>query len=139
MITFAEADTLCDRICDFLVKQGGPYHYVTRRLQENVIVCLASNQFVIEIDGGDIQFFAAYFRIRPEDVEGMAEHIRPVDVYTGSIMYVVECGNKAGKRGMTEICKRLRVKGSGMKGIFWHRQAKADKLHYFPSQKGKEA
>jgi len=106
-------------------------------MQESVLACLASRQFIIRIDGkGDIQYFACWFKIHPDDVEGMKERVRPYDVYTGSVMYVVEAGNKLGKRGMVEMVKKIRAKAEGMKGVFWHRPTKQDKVFDFPSQKG---
>jgi hemolysin-activating ACP:hemolysin acyltransferase len=137
IIPFLIAEQLCDKICHFLLAMGGAYHKLTGEMQENILVCLASRQFVIRIDGkGYIQYFACWFKIHPDDVEGMKERVRPYDVYTGSVMYVVEAGNKLGKRGMVEMVKKIRAKAEGMKGVFWHRPTKQDKVFDFPSQKG---
>jgi hypothetical protein len=78
------------------------------------------------------------FKIKPEDVESMKERVRPVDCFSGSVLYIVECGNVDGKEGMYEIRKRLRKLAKGMRGVFWHRPTKEDKVFDFPSQKGKE-
>lgn len=140
ILPFEIAEKLCDRICNFLVEMGGPYKEITGRMQDNVLVCLASRQFVIRILGtGDIQYFACWFKIKPEDVEGMKERVKPYDVYTGTVMYVVEAGNRMGKRGMAEMVRKIRGRAEGMKGVFWHRPTKADQVFDFPSQKGKGA
>lgn len=128
---------LCDRICDFLMSCGGAYHKLTGTMQETILACLASRQFIIRIDGkGDIQYFACWFKLKPEDVEGMKERVRPYDIYSGSYMYVVEAGNKMGKKGMADMVKKIRARAEGMQGVFWHRPTKKDKIYDFPSQKG---
>jgi hypothetical protein len=129
---------LGDRICAFLISCGGAYKELTGELQGNVFYSLGSGQYVIGITGGKIVYFASYWRVRPEDVEGVMERIKPLELSTGSVMYVSEVGNKAGKRGMAEIVKRLRAQAKGLKGLFWHRVAKQDRVYYFPSQQGEE-
>lgn len=129
---------LGDRVCDFLLSCGGAYKKLTGELQENVFYSLGSGQYVIGITGGKIIYFASYWKVRPEDVEGVMERVKPLDLSAGTVMYISEAGNKAGKRGMTEIVKRLRGQAQGMKGLFWHRPCKQDQIYYFPSQKGRE-
>lgn len=129
-------DSLSVRIFAFLQSLSGTYKNITVLTQQSIIVCLMSRQFVIRIKDGEIQYFVCWFKIKPEEVEGMKERVRPVDIYSGSYMYVVEAGNKMGKRGMAEMVKKIRAKAEGMQGVFWHRPAKADKVFDFPSQKG---
>jgi hypothetical protein len=138
-LPFPVVSRLCDEIYDFLLECGGAYKDINGHTQENIIVALASRQFLIKITQEGIRYFICWYRLKPEDVEGMKERVKPVDIYTGSVMYVAEIGNKDGKQGMAEICKRLRAAGKGMKGIFWHRPEKEDRVFDFPSQRGKEA
>jgi hypothetical protein len=130
---------LGDRICAFLLSCGGSYKRMTGEVQENVFYSLGSGQYVMKEESGEIVYFASYWKIQPQDVEGVMARIKPVDLSHGTVMYVTEAGNKDGKRGMAEIIKRLREQAEGMKGLFWHRPAKKDKVYHFPSQRGKEA
>jgi hypothetical protein len=135
-MTFEEANKECDRICDFLRECGGVYQGAMPDVERSILLALASGQYVIGVIDGAIQYFVSYWRINPEDISTVVDRIQPIDISTGTVMYVTEIGNKAGKKGMLEIAKKLREKGRGMQGIFWHRPAKEDRVFYFPSQKG---
>lgn len=138
-MTAAEALALGDRICTFLLSCGGAYRQLTGEIQHNVFFALGSRQYVMKEVDGEIVYFVSYWRVRPEDVEGVMERVKPQDLTDGTVMYVSEAGNKGGKQGMAEIIKRLRGQGVGLQGLFWHRPAKQDQVYHFPSQRGKEA
>lgn len=138
-MTRDEALTLGDRICDFLVSCGGPYKRVTGTMQLNVADALGSQQYVMREENGEIVYFAAYWRVRREDVEGVMDRVKPLELATGSVMYVSEAGNKGGPAAMAEIVKRLRKQAPWGRGLFWHRAAKHDQVQHFPSQRGGEA
>jgi hypothetical protein len=136
-MTEAQGLVLGFRILQFLRSCGGPYERgICSNTEWAVFYCLGAGQFIIKEEGDEIRWFACYWKIRPEDVEDLAERIRPLDLSGGSVMYVHECGNKEGKRGMAEIVKTIRERGVGMEGVFWHRPAKHTKTMLFPSQKG---
>lgn len=140
ILPFHIADALCNRICAFLVEMGGAYTRLTPEVQQSVLIAMYSRQFVIRISGnGDIQYFACWWCVHPKDVDALRERVKPVDIYTGTVMYVVEAGNRMGRRGMIEMVKRIRDRAVGMRGVFWHRPTKEDRVYDFPSQKGKEA
>lgn len=138
-MTYEEAGPLCDEIINFLFSCGDTYTKRTGKLETNILWALASGQYVIKRDNnGEILYFVSFWRIHPEDVEAVTDRIRPLDVFSGSVMYVTECGNRAGRQGMKEIIQGLKVLGAGMKGVFWHRvkHDKEDRLQLFPKQEG---
>jgi len=138
-MTYAEAGPLCDEIIAFLFSCGDTYTRLTGDLETNILWALASGQYVLKRDtDSKILYFASYWKIRPEDVEAVTERMRPYDVFQGSVMYVTECGNKAGAAGIREIVKGLREQAKGMKGVFWHRvrPEKDDTLKTFFRQEG---
>jgi hypothetical protein len=129
---------LGDRICDFLLSCGGAYQVLTGELQTNVFYALGSRQYVLKEENGEIVYFASWWMIQPEDVEGVMERVKPLDISHGSTVYVSECGNKKGRKGMAEMIGAIRGKVGRVDGAFWHRPAKADKIYHFPRQTGKE-
>ena len=130
---------LGDRICEFLISTGGAYKELTGDIQRNVFHALGSKQYVMKEDETGIVYFVSYWKVRPEEIVDVADRVHPQDITHGSVMYVSEAGNKGGKKAMAEIITRLREQATGLKGLFWHRPAKADKVYYFPSQRGKGA
>ena len=135
-MTFKEADSLCTRICNFLHSFGGVYENITPNVEKSILQALASGNYVMKEDERGILYFASYWRVHPEDVEKIKHRQTPTDIRRGSVVYVSEAGNRMGKPGMAEIVRRLREQAVGMKGLFWHRPAKGDKVYHFPSQKG---
>lgn len=122
---------VCDMVCDFLIECGGSYKRVTPSLQEKILVCLASRQFIIKVRDGQVKQFACWFRINEDDVDDVVNRILPLDVFTGNIVYVSEIGNMEGKRGMCEIAQRMRKMNPDAKEVFWHRPVKGDKVFHF--------
>jgi len=138
-MTYAEAGPLCDEITSFLFSCGDTYTRLTGELETNILWALASGQYVLKRDdNGKVLYFVSYWRLHPKDVGAMMDRVTPEDVFSGSIMYVTECGNKMGKKGMVEMIKALRTQAKGMKGVFWHRvrAGKEDNLQMFPKQEG---
>lgn len=139
MKPFDVASECCNRVAAFLQSTGGPYATVAAKVEENILFALATGMHIYSFDGtGNLRYWVCYWRVKPEDVEGLKERVRPVDCVSGSVLYVVECGNRAGRQGMAEIVKRLRALAGGMQGVFWHRPGKGDKVCDFPSQRGGE-
>lgn len=136
MIEFEEAYRLADRIYGFLTSCGGTYENITAEAEWNILFALGSGQYVLKEENGEIVYFVSYWKVRQEDVDGVMERVKPLELKTGNVMYISEAGNKLGKKGMAEIIKRLREQAVGMQGLFWHRPAKDDQVFHFPSQKG---
>lgn len=127
---------LGERICDFMLRRGGAYATISPELEYNIYHSLGTGNYVVGQDsGGQITYFACFWRIRPEDVENVKRRIKPADVTTGSVMYVAEAASSVGMRAVIEA---LREKGVGMKGVFWHRPARKDRVFHSPSQGGSD-
>lgn len=120
---------LGNQICDFLQEQGGPYETLSPEVVYNVFWSLATGHYIWEPE----TYFVCYWCIRPEDVAAVQERVKPLDITHGTVMYVAEAASKI---GLAEPIRALRRKAVGMKGVFWHRPAKADKVYNFPSQRG---
>ena len=121
---------LGNRICDFLQEQGGPYESLAPEVIYNVFWSLGAGHYLAKPSNTD-DIETAFQR--PEDVAAVQERVKPLDITHGTVMYVAEAASKI---GMTELVRALRRKAVGMKGVFWHRPAKADKVYNFPSQRG---
>lgn len=132
-MTFEAANTLLDEITNFLKSCGGVYKTVSGITQENIMVCLVSGQYVYYPN----KYFACFFKVTDNDIEGLKERVRPLDVFTGKIFYIAEAASR-NRFAMYEMVKAIRAKGRGCKGVFWHRPAKQDKVYFFPSQHGTE-
>jgi hypothetical protein len=116
-------------IHDFLQECGGIYQNKTARVEENLILCISTGQFLWKKG----EYFVGYWKVNKGDIDGLFEEIRPSDICSGSSMYVVECGCK-NRKGMVEIVRKLRKAGKGLKGVYWNREGKTPKL--FPRQEG---
>jgi hypothetical protein len=121
-----EIAILGNKICDFMEAQYGS---LSESVVFNIYWALGTGHYIWKED----KFFACYWCVRPEDVEGVRERIKPLDITHGSVMYVAEAASTV---GLGEVIKALRKQAVGMKGLFWHRPAKLDKVYSFPSQKG---
>lgn len=129
----------CDRVCDFLVSCGGPYaNGVSDEVRFNIGFAYGSELYVMKEKDGRILYFVSWWLVKPNDVESVKQHVRPIDITTGNVVYITDMGNTIGKRGMAEIIKELRRRNPHAKGVFWHRPAKGNKVCDYPSQKGKE-
>lgn len=84
---------LCDRICTFLVSCGEPYTKINSDLQMAVLDGLASGQYVIKEQGGEIVFFASFWRLRQGDLDHVRRFERPANIVTGPFLYIVEAGS----------------------------------------------
>lgn len=124
-------------IINFLISCGGGYkNGVSELTQYAVFHCLGSGQYLIGFDGKGIKYFVCYWRVKPEDIEGLKERVIPYDLTTGTIMYVCECACRD-KNDMMEVRRLLRLEGKGMKQVFWHNTVR-DRVRHFPRQKGGE-
>jgi hypothetical protein len=128
-LTATEARETGDAICDFLQAQGGPYTQLNPEVVRNVYWALGAGHYVWSPG----RYYACYWCIHPEDVESVRERIKPLDITHGSVMYVAEAASTV---GLGEVIKTLRKQAIGMKGLFWHRPTKQDKVYCFPSQVG---
>ena len=95
----------------------------------NIFWALGTGHYVWKED----EYFACYWCIHPEDVDDVKDRIKPLDITHGTVMYVAEAASRV---GLGEVIKALRKQAVGMKGLFWHRPAKKDKVYNFPSQQG---
>ena len=125
-MTPAEVRILGDKICDFM---EAAYGKLQTDVVYNIFWSLGTGHYVWKED----QYFACYWCIRPEDVQDVKDRIKPLEITHGSVMYVAEAASKV---GLSEVVKVLRKQAIGMKGLFWHRPAKKDKIYNFPSQQG---
>ena len=95
MVLSARAvNDLTDEIMAFLIECGGPYDKVIGGVQENIILALATGQYVLGTEHGKINYFASYWKVGPEDLEHVRQMKRPDNITEGPIMYVSECGSK---------------------------------------------
>lgn len=132
---FATCDKIFPVIRDFLVKQGGPYKKgVSRRTEENIIMGLATGQFVIKIKGGCIQWFACWRRF--DDAERAESRIWHEDPLQGEHVCIMEAACTGS--GIRAMVKAIRKKTKGLQGVCWHRPAKKDKFHHYPHQRGED-
>lgn len=132
---FKEADKLCSEIIAFLLDCGGIYCSENEHIQYVVLNSIATGQYVLYRDDlGKISHWLAYWKIAPEDIETIEDGIRPLNLTDGSVLFVVEHGNKEGRSGMTKIIKELRHRAKGMQGVFWNSKGRGIKK--FMHQKG---
>ncbi len=131
ILPFARADRLTDEIMAFLIECGGPYGGINGGVQENILLALATGQYVLGGKDGEISYFASYWKIRPEDMTQIRQMKRPKNITAGPVMYVSECGSKS---GMQALSRRLRHCARGMQSACWHR---GDVLKTFSLQKEK--
>ncbi len=126
MMTPEEIRLLGDEVCDFMEEMYGP-------LQSSVVY----NVFLALCDGHYVwspgRYFACYWKVHPDDVQRVMNREKPLDISHGTVMYVSEAASKS---GLAEVIKELRKQAVGMKGLFWHRPSKKDKVYLFPSQEG---
>lgn len=121
-----ETMILGDEVCDFMEEMYGP---LQPSVVYNIFWALCDGNYVWSPD----RYFACYWRVHPGDVPGVMKRIKPLDISHGSVMYVSEAASKV---GLAEVVKKLREQATGMKGLFWHRPSKKDKIYQFPSQEG---
>lgn len=133
-MTFNQADSLFVKIVLFLEECGGPYTNMNQHMQENVIQALATGQFVIGITTKGIQYFVSYWRILPEDLEGLKEGLIPISRTTGNSIYINNFGNKGGRGAFTEIINKLKKSFLVWDGVYWHRYKKG--WQSFPNYMG---
>lgn len=125
-MTPEEVQALGDEICDFMEEMYGK---LQAEVVYNIFWSLGTGHYVWKPG----EYFACYWCVQPEDVPDVRARIKPLDITHGSVMYVAEAASKV---GLAEVVKRLRKQAVGMKGLFWHRPAKQDKVYNFPSQQG---
>jgi hypothetical protein len=121
-MTFQEADALMGEIIAFLLDCGGVYEKETGRLQQIVLESIATGQYLIYRDeAGIISHWLCYWKIHPGDIDTI-EQIKPADTRHGSVLYVLEHGNKEGMKGMVKAMKDLRARcqGQGMQGVVFN-------------------
>lgn len=128
------AEKIFQVIYEAFKASGGAYENgVSRKTQENIVIALATDQFVIKIRDGQVKWFAAWRRV--EDVEHTEQREYSDSPLAGDMICVTEaiCTD-----GMMEMVRAIRKKCKGLKGCMWHRPAKNDRFHAFLRQKGGE-
>lgn len=137
VLTISEVNALVDEAMDFLLACGGPFQSVNGGIQANIIEAAVFNQFVAGWDKqGEMEFFAFFWRVRPEDLgrtEATGELVKPDDVLSGPLVYVVDAAAKPG--AMTRMMKAGREKCGIFNGAAWYRH-KRQAGRFFPSQRG---
>lgn len=131
---FEEADKLCTEVIAFLLECGGIYEKETGNLQRLVLESIATGQYVLYRDEqGEIIHWLTYWKIQPDDVEDI-ETVKPCNTTSGSVLFIIEHGNKEGRKGMTRVIKQLRHRSKGMTGVLWNSKGRGIKK--FMYQKG---
>ena len=116
-MTFEEADQLLDEVTSFLVSCG-TFYRVTGKLEATVLECLALGHYIIHRDEtGEITHFLCY---------------RMIDL----TMFVLEHGNKDGRRGMTRMIRELRLQEPQTVGTAWNHKGLG--IVAFPNQKSQK-
>jgi hemolysin-activating ACP:hemolysin acyltransferase len=138
-LTFAQADRLSAKIHRLFLDSGGAYTKINGEVETNILEALATGQFSIGIEHGQVQYFAAYWRIKTDDIQTVCDRVKPLDRTTGGTIYITELANQAGRKGLTEAIDKIRRQNPTAQGVFWHRPTKKDKIYLFPSQRGKGA
>ena len=133
-MTFEQADRLTARIIAFMIEQGGPYPTMDLAyLQRCILETLARNQFVIRIDKKGIRYFANWFWLDDEALEGFTsenpeERVYP-DIDCGDRLYVCEVVSRGEAGDAREMIRRIRQKcEKRQKGTFWHQAHRNHRL-----------
>jgi len=142
--TFKKLDQLHWEIMRFLwstPNKGKEHPYRLKHLrpiQENIVEAVATGQYVLfRDDKGDIEHFIAYWKVREEDIELIREGIKPLDRCHGDKLYIVEHGNKGGRKSFVRMGKALKEVARGNTGVFWHSWNR-HKFMVFKNKKGAE-
>lgn len=136
-MTFEEVDRLLDEVTAFLLECGGSYQEPDGRVEKNVLECLAVDQFIIHRGStGEITHFLCYWMVTPEAAGDLADGIRPQEITGGTVMFVIEHGNKDGRPGMTRMIWDIRNKTPQTVGAAWRHKGKA--FVYFPTQRSQK-
>jgi hemolysin-activating ACP:hemolysin acyltransferase len=93
-----------------------------RTVMENTIEALATGQyFIIRNDDGSIRHYMAYWKVSKSDVETLINNgIKPDERCNGDTIYIVDHGNKGGRKSLTEMIGKIRAAARGCSGVFWH-------------------
>jgi hypothetical protein len=136
-MTFAQADNLFQKILECFKEAGGIYENPCQKAQENILISLAYNHFIIKIRNGKVRWFLSYLRIDPAEMEKYKTHELTQDNVVGSMMYISEAANLDGREGMKEIVKAIKKEGvkHDITGVFWHRP-EHKKICSFPNKRG---
>lgn len=125
--SFEKADKLCHEIVEFLLSCGGVYKHENGWLHNVILESIASGQYLLYRDGkGSISHWLCYWKVSPEDADNLPD-IKPLDTRHGSVLYIVEHGNKEGHRGMIKVMMALRGRCQGMKGVLWNSKGRGVK------------
>jgi hemolysin-activating ACP:hemolysin acyltransferase len=121
------------KICLAYRKAGGTIEF---EFFDYLIECLDLGQYYVEFkEDGEIGFFAMYWWIDPEDFDAALGYQRPLDIVTGSTLWIVDCFNTIGRSGFKNFGIEMRKRVGARTGIAWaHKNTKS--LRFFPSQKG---
>ena len=77
---------LFNEVMGFLQECGGPYKEIEGYVQEHVISCLATGQFLYSKD----RYFVCWWLVTKEGLKDIENHLRPDVLTNGEIMYIPE-------------------------------------------------
>jgi hemolysin-activating ACP:hemolysin acyltransferase len=134
-MTLDSANGLLDEVTIFLLSCGGFYNKVSKFIQEVILFCLAVDQYLIyRNDEGEINHFICYWNVNAEELQSICNGLQPIEKVNGSILYIVEHGNKAGISSMRRAIKDLRQRAKGMQGVIYNHAGEG--MRIFTRQKG---
>ena len=134
-MTFQQAERLCPKIVSFLIECGGPYKEQNKEtITRYVMHALGTGQFVIRIAKEGVHSYLSYWMIEAKDVPVALRKQVPERVKGGSIVFIVDAGNKDGPAGMRDMIKSLKKKVKCWDGVMWDRHSKG--VMAFPQHKG---
>ncbi|KAB0668940.1 hypothetical protein F6V30_13970 [Oryzomonas sagensis] len=135
MTDFEAAEALRQEIMEFMQSCGGIYEGYSRRLEERVIISLASDQYILYRDAaGKIEHYLCYWKVRSDEIQDVLDGVTPVDIYYGSVLFVAEHGNKAGMKSMRRAIRELRHRAKGCQGLIYNHAGEGFRI--FAGQKG---
>jgi hemolysin-activating ACP:hemolysin acyltransferase len=123
-LTFIEADQLHWQILKLIwsnVDRTKPTHYEVNKMaviQENILESIATNQFVVLYDNGELKAFASWWRLDNEGLEAATEGMKPHTRTTGEHVFITEA--TACKGYMRKLVARLRLVNN-QRFASWHR------------------
>lgn len=134
-MTLHEVENLAMEIMDFLRECGGIYADYRRDVEGNLIRCIATGQYILHRDeSGQIDHFLDYGKIEGKDMETVLKGDHPSNIHAGSIIWVIDHGNKGGMTELRRSIKEIRQQVKGAQGLIYNHQNTG--YRFFPSQKG---
>lgn len=107
--------------CPNKIKHNHRYRYKNLAdIQTNLIEAFATKQYILDRDEkGNIEHFLCYWKVREEDLNDIANGIKPVVRWGGDKMFICEHGNKGGRKALTTMIKEIKRRSAGQEGVMW--------------------